>query len=121
MKIENYERQLNNLQEYGLSFQSAICILEVVAAFTGYSTQANHDGLQAICDMYDVGLIFHQKTYPKSPTKMALTGIFRMDGLRFTFLYHDSKKSAKFCKTATEYHLLPNSDNKLIEIAEKIA
>lgn len=113
MKIQNFERQRDKLtDDYGLSFQAAINILECVEAFKKYDQlpQATIDGLQPICDMFGVSLIFNQKIRKsRLPAYIALTGIFTE--FRATFLYYDDQKVSSWIKNTEEFHLHPNADN----------
>jgi len=59
--------------------------------------------------MFNVNFIYHQKSYPKRPNKITITGIYNEN--KCTCLYHDDKKVSKFMKTATECHIHPGSEN----------
>lgn len=114
MKIQNFDRQLKNLQDYGLSFQSAINILEIVGAFDKEVPHGTASAVQVIADMHDVNFIYHQRATPKRAAKCVLTGIF--NDIRSTFLYYDDRKVSKFCKNATQFMLRPGADNLLEKI-----
>lgn len=117
MKIQHFDKQMERLTDgYGLSFQSAIDIMECVEAFKKYDSlpQAVRDSLQSICDMFGVTLVFYQKKRQNNSAYIILAGIFTT--MKSTFLYHDDKKVSSWIKSADEYHLYPGANNILMEV-----
>lgn len=100
LQVENYEAQMSMLQDsYGLSFQAACDIMEVVAAFNRYiekCPQATKDALGTICELFDVGMVFHQRR----GGALALTGIFNQN--QCNFLYRDAKEVRKWIEKSEE-------------------
>ena len=108
-----YNKSINKLQGYGLSFVSASDIMECVAAYQKYETlpQATKDSIQVIADMYTVTFTF---TLLKR-NKLALTGIHNQN--RSTYLYTDETlkdrdQKKHWRKKPINYFLKPFADNK---------
>lgn len=96
---------------YNLSAQAAIGIIECVSAWTKYESlpQASRDSLQAICDLFQVGL-----TFVHIRKKLVLTGIFKPH-IRATYLYTaKTLENNRQLQNKSELLLLPGNDNKLV-------
>ncbi len=81
-----YNKSVNKLKQYGLSFQSIIDVMDCVKAYQNYEKlpQDTKDSIQAIADLYNVSFAFiHLKR-----KKLALIGIH--NSIRATYLYTDS-------------------------------
>ena len=109
-----YNKSINRLKEYGLSFVSALDIMECVAAYQKYETlpQATKDSIQVVADLYNVTFTF---TLLKT-NKLALTGIHNQN--RSTYLYTDETlkdrdQKKHWRKNPINYFLKPFADNKL--------
>lgn len=103
---------IERLKDFGLPFAAIPDIVDAVNALSKYDELpvATKDGLQAICDIYNINLIYAQKR-----NRMMLMGIFKET--HSMYLHPDDekgiKKSQQFLKNSTFYVLRPYADNKL--------
>ena len=107
---------INRLKNFGLPFAAIPDIVDAVNALHKYDDLplATKEGLQAVCDLYQVNLIFAQKK-TRYGYKMMLMGLFRRDYAMY--LHPDTsegiKKSQQFLKNASFHLLRPGARYRL--------
>lgn len=116
MEDTGYNKSINNLKRYGLSFHSIIEVMDCVKAYQNYESlpQATKDSIQVISDLYNVsfGFVLLKRK------KLTLIGIH--NSIRATYLYTDDTLEDRQIKkhwprNPVYLNLNPGSNNILIK------